>query len=147
MHPGPFERLCAERETQSAVMARPLSETRSGGSVAEKIRYLPCPECTKHMNRVNFARYSGVIMDVCKEHGTFFDRDELRRIVTFIRGGGLDRARDRERERLVEEQQRLRRAQLDLEQQRRQAQPHYVNERRRVGALEGFLVEMFGLGW
>jgi hypothetical protein len=99
------------------------------------------------MNRVNFARYSGVIMDVCKEHGTFFDRDELRRIVTFIRGGGLDRARDRERERLVEEQQRLRRAQLDLEQQRRQAQPHYVNERRRVGALEGFLVEMFGLGW
>jgi Zn-finger nucleic acid-binding protein len=147
MRPGPFERICAEREAQAAVLARPLSETRTAGGAPEKIRYLPCPQCSKHMNRVNFARYSGVIMDACKEHGTFFDRDELRRIVSFIREGGLDRARDRERERLVEEQQRLHRARLDLQQEHRKAQPHYLNERRKEGALEGFLVELFGLGF
>jgi Zn-finger nucleic acid-binding protein len=48
------------------------------------------------MNRVNFANFSGVIVDVCRQHGTWFDRDELRRIVEFIRAGGLDKARARE---------------------------------------------------
>ena len=33
------------------------------------------------MNRVQFANCSHVIVDVCKPHGTWFDRDELRRIV------------------------------------------------------------------
>ena len=42
------------------------------------------------MNRVNFARCSGVIVDVCRGHGTWFDRDELSGIVQFIRGGGLE---------------------------------------------------------
>ena len=147
MHPGPFERVCAEGETQAAVLARTLAELRLPAARAEQVRYLPCPECAKHMNRVNFARYSGVIMDVCKEHGTFFDRDELRRIVSFIREGGMDRSREREREKLVEEQQRLRRMQLDLEQERRKAQPYIVHERRRGGALQGILAEMFGLGF
>jgi Zn-finger nucleic acid-binding protein len=48
------------------------------------------------MNRMNFANFSGVIIDVCRPHGTWFDRDELRRIVEFIRAGGLDQARERE---------------------------------------------------
>ena len=48
-------------------------------------------------NRINFAKCSGVIVDVCKGHGTWFDRDELTRIVEFIRGGGLDAARAKER--------------------------------------------------
>ena len=148
MRPGPFERVCAEQETQAAVLARSLSESRTMSAAgAEQIRYLPCPECTKHMNRTNFARYSGVIMDVCKEHGTFFDRDELRRIVSFVREGGLDRSRDRERERLVEEQRRLRRMQMDLEQERRKAQPHQIGRERSEGSLAGVLSELFGLGF
>jgi Zn-finger nucleic acid-binding protein len=64
------------------------------------------------MNRVNFARCSGVIVDVCKGHGTWFDRDELRRIVEFIRGGGLDASRAREKREIEEERQRLRQEQL-----------------------------------
>jgi hypothetical protein len=32
------------------------------------------------MNRVNFAEYSGVVVDVCREHGTWFDADERQRI-------------------------------------------------------------------
>jgi Zn-finger nucleic acid-binding protein len=60
------------------------------------------------MNRINFARFSGVIVDVCKGHGTWFDRDELSRIVEFIHDGGLDAARIKEKTELEEERRRLR---------------------------------------
>lgn len=145
MHPGPFERVCAEREAQAAVLSRSMAETRGDAREAEKIRYLPCPECEKHMNRVNFARYSGVIMDVCKEHGTFFDRDELRRIVTFIREGGLEKSRERQRERLVEEQQRLRLMQHEIAMERRKAAQY--GPVRDDNPLGDILIEMFGLGF
>ncbi|MBC7789536.1 MAG: zf-TFIIB domain-containing protein [Anaerolineae bacterium] len=106
--PEPFEQICAEREQQAAVMSWVVPGSRPAAvPQADTVRYLACPECQKLMNRVNFARYSGVIMDVCKSHGTFFDRDELHRVISFIREGGLDTARSRERERLVQEQQRL----------------------------------------
>jgi len=108
--PEPFDQLCAEREAQAAVMSWVVPGGRPATAAStEAVRYLSCPDCQKLMNRVNFARYSGVIMDVCKVHGTFFDRDELHRVISFIRDGGLDSARGRERERLKEEQNRLRR--------------------------------------
>ena len=59
------------------------------------------------MNRINFARCSGVIVDVCRGHGTWFDASELREIVEFIRGGGLELAPKRERE-IESERERLR---------------------------------------
>ena len=55
---------------------------------------------------------SGVVVDVCKGHGTWFDRDELQQIIEFIRGGGLDVARAREKQDLEDERQRLRHEQL-----------------------------------
>jgi Zn-finger nucleic acid-binding protein len=64
------------------------------------------------MNRVNFARCSGVIVDVCKGHGTWFDRDELSGIVQFIRGGGLDMARQKEKREIEFERQQLRTEQM-----------------------------------
>jgi hypothetical protein len=48
------------------------------------------------MNRLNFAHTSGVIVDVCTRHGTWFDADELRRVLEFITAGGLEAARARE---------------------------------------------------
>jgi Zn-finger nucleic acid-binding protein len=71
------------------------------------IRYVPCPLCRKLMNRVNFARCSHVVVDVCGQHGTWLDKDELRRIVEFIRGGGMERARTRELVELEEQRRRL----------------------------------------
>jgi Zn-finger nucleic acid-binding protein len=58
------------------------------------------------MNRSNFGMRSGVIIDVCRGHGTWFDRDELRRVIEFIRSGGLDLARQREIEQLREAKRR-----------------------------------------
>ncbi|MGH9743717.1 MAG: hypothetical protein ACRD51_15340, partial [Candidatus Acidiferrum sp.] len=59
------------------------------------------------MNRVNFAHCSHVIVDVCKAHGTWFDKDELRRTVEFIRAGGLEKARDQQLQQIKDEQRRL----------------------------------------
>jgi len=39
--------------------------------------------------RRNFGRLSGVIIDVCRNHGVWFDDDELSRILDWTRRGGL----------------------------------------------------------
>ena len=43
------------------------------------------------MSRSNFGRVSGVIIDVCRPHGAWFDRGELAAIRRFLRDGGLHR--------------------------------------------------------
>ena len=60
------------------------------------------------MNRSNFARSSGVIIDLCKKHGVWFDRDELPKIIDFITGGGMQRSREKERLALQDELSNLR---------------------------------------
>ena len=109
-----FEKIISEREEQSAVLGAPTQvQKRTGeGSEPNKVRYVPCPECNQLMNRVNFAHCSGVVVDVCKGHGTWFDRDELQQIVEFVRSGGLEASRARERREIVEERQQLRQEQL-----------------------------------
>ena len=88
-------RICSEREQQAAAIGL-VQPHQPAGAIELQVHYLPCPVCQKLMNRVNFAGYSNVIVDVCKSHGTWFDCDELRRIVEFIQSGGLDTARQRE---------------------------------------------------
>lgn len=99
-----LKQICNDREQQAAVlgMAGPLPP--ADGNIEEHVHYLPCPVCKNFMNRVNFANCSHVVVDVCRQHGTWFDKDELRRIVEFIREGGMERSRERE----IEELQRRR---------------------------------------
>ena len=102
-----FEKICADREQQAAALGAASPEPTKLIQDAGKVRYVPCPECRQLMNRINFARCSGVVVDICKGHGTWFDREELSRIVEFIRGGGLDAARAREKAALEEERRSL----------------------------------------
>ena len=107
-----FEALCADREHQSAVLG--VASTLPGHPVdpsADEIKvvYVPCPQCGQLMSRINFARCSGVIVDVCRGHGTWFDRDELRQIVEFIRAGGLELSRQKEKRVIEFERQQLER--------------------------------------
>lgn len=107
-----FEKLCADREQQSIVLGTASRAPTQAVGESSKVKYVPCPECLQLMNRINFARCSGVIVDICKGHGTWFDRDELSRIVEFIRGGGLEASRSREKEEIKEERRRLWEAQV-----------------------------------
>lgn len=66
----------------------------------QQVRYLRCPGCNKSMNRRAFGRISGVIVDVCREHGVWFDAGELTEVLAFIDRGGLERAREKEAQEL-----------------------------------------------
>jgi Zn-finger nucleic acid-binding protein len=90
-----FEQICTDREQQAAILGPairvPLPEFKR-----EKIRYLRCPECHELMQRMNFAGASGVVIDICPHHGSWFDEKELQRIIEFIRSGGMDRIREKQ---------------------------------------------------
>jgi len=105
------ERLYKNREQADPVrkMTKPKGPPRQEVDTkkVKKEGYIKCPVCQNIMNRQNFGRYSGVIIDVCMKHGTWFDADELRRILDFIAAGGLDKAARREKEKLEDEIRRL----------------------------------------
>jgi Zn-finger nucleic acid-binding protein len=106
-----FEKICADREQHPAMLgnAFPVRAAKSlSGAELPKAVYVPCPQCGQLMNRINFAHCSGVIVDVCRGHGTWFDREELREIIEFIRGGGLDRSREKEKREIQHELDQLR---------------------------------------
>ncbi|HZM04451.1 MAG TPA: zf-TFIIB domain-containing protein [Candidatus Saccharimonadales bacterium] len=91
-----LQQICADREQQAAVLGMSSSLPASSIDFEKKIHYIPCPVCQDLMNRVNFAHCSNVIVNVCRAHGTWFDRDALRHLVEFIRGGGMEKVRARE---------------------------------------------------
>jgi Zn-finger nucleic acid-binding protein len=104
---GTFETICANTEKQSAIFSF-LSKRTVHGQPFTKVNYVPCPDCEQLMNRNNFARSSGVIVDICKQHGVWFDSDELPAIIGFIQQGGLEHAREREKMEIHEERSKLR---------------------------------------
>ena len=116
-----FDRLCTQREQQAAIAHKAMELKEPGGAAppaAPRVRYRPCPQCGKMMNRQNFGRLSGTIVDTCSGHGTFLDRGELHQVVKFILEGGFSRMRQAELERLKEETRRLRELELHLSRSR-----------------------------
>ena len=110
-----FETVCANGENQAAVLGfiaakHPAVENK----IPAKVNYVPCPDCQQLMNRNNFARSSGVIIDLCKKHGVWFDAEELPRIIEFVRKGGLAHAREKEKIQIADERNRLREQQRKI---------------------------------
>jgi Zn-finger nucleic acid-binding protein len=101
-----FESVCADREKQSAVLGY-AAKRETAAAPPVKISYVPCPDCKQLMNRSNFARASGVIIDTCKKHGVWFDAEELPKIIAFIQKGGMEIARQRERNEIEQEREQL----------------------------------------
>ena len=97
--------VCANAERQADVLGMHVGAPPALDAADARER--PCPECGVPMHPVHFQRVSGVMLDVCGAHGTWFDRDELRRMVEFVQAGGAQAVFDqrdqewrRERERL-----------------------------------------------
>lgn len=76
---------------------------RAANPIHDKITYVPCPFCRDLMLRHNFGKVSGIIVDDCAKHGTWFDVGELARVLSFVSVGGLKRTAEVE----AEEHQRL----------------------------------------
>jgi len=100
-----FQKICADREEQAAVLGSPTPVPQDENS--PRRAYIPCPQCGQIMTPTQFSRRSGVIIDICRAHGVWFDREELRHIIEFIRAGGLDRARGMEKDELDRERHEL----------------------------------------
>jgi Zn-finger nucleic acid-binding protein len=84
----------ADRAATAALSSGTLAPSPEPILPARKVDtsgYIRCPVCDDLMSRVNFGRKSGVIVDVCVDHGTWFDADEIDRAAAFIASGGLAR--------------------------------------------------------
>lgn len=64
------------------------------------VQYVACPRCGRFMNRENFARMSGIVVDCCRDHGVWLDEGELESIRLFVASGGLERLQDARLDRL-----------------------------------------------
>ncbi len=97
-----FDRLverALESRRQQLVAGMAAAPRVAGAVPTLKVEYRKCPVCESFMQRRNFRKRSGVIVDVCKSHGTWLDADELEQITGFILSGGLSEAKVIEDER------------------------------------------------
>lgn len=97
--PAAFEHLAdrAREATLPELAASPSTDAPRSTQAAGRSLYRPCPECGELMNRRNYARQSGIVLDTCKAHGIWFDAEELGAVLRFVREGGEARAADGER--------------------------------------------------
>ncbi len=104
------------------------AELAQGGSL-----YRPCVVCDKLMHRQNYGRRSGVIIDVCADHGVWFDDKELGQILHWVREGGHAHSQGRAQE---EARQRIRQQSLA------KATSTPVDDRRFEGRQGDFLSDL-----
>jgi Zn-finger nucleic acid-binding protein len=100
-----MDRLVASRDIATGL--RLALPARSCAREAQ-VRYIRCPVCQSSMNREAFGRVSGVVVDVCRRDGVWFDPGELAAVLAFVEQGGLERARAREVAELSEAVRELR---------------------------------------
>jgi Zn-finger nucleic acid-binding protein len=105
LDPAMLDKLVAARDTPTGLR---LALPKRAVSREVGVRYIRCPVCSKMMNRQAFARISGVIIDICKADGMWFDAGELAEVLRFVEAGGLERARERDMENLAERERRSR---------------------------------------
>jgi Zn-finger nucleic acid-binding protein len=98
---GTFEDIVRRESRVSHALRKPSPSPRA----KEPVVYLKCPMCHDLMNRVNFGKRSGVIVEVCKPHGVWFEKGELTRAIEFVADGGLVETKRRDEE-LAREKQR-----------------------------------------
>jgi Zn-finger nucleic acid-binding protein len=109
--PAVLDRLVSQRDHAArlhlALPARPRH-------VEREVRYLRCPVCRNGMNRKQFGRISGVVVDTCKQHGVWFDGGELQAVLDFVSRGGLEQARQKDLDDLRDERRSVESKKLEL---------------------------------
>ena len=88
-NPGEME-LLLEAQTNPLVWLDPVQLNQIAVDFGHEgeVVYRKCPICAERMNRVNFGRRSGIILDQCGPHGIWLDGGKLRRLTEWWRAGG-----------------------------------------------------------
>ncbi|MEZ4362787.1 MAG: zf-TFIIB domain-containing protein [Kofleriaceae bacterium] len=98
-----IQRVVADRQqVRAEALLGALPRAEIAPNAPKGKLYIKCPVCQVTMNRRQFATGSGVVVDVCRVHGTFFDTGELPVIIEFVMNGGLERAERKQLEALRE---------------------------------------------
>lgn len=103
------QRVVTDRQqarAEAIMGALPAQMAPSSLPAAGQKMYVKCPICTTIMNRRLFSAGSGVIIDVCRAHGAFFDAGELPRVIEFVMKGGLEQAQKKEIAKMKEDAKR-----------------------------------------
>ena len=93
-----FEALLERARSTAAPTHASARKSAGPAGRVEPVVYRRCPVCAERMNRQNFGRRSGFVLDICPDHGVWFDAAELDGVLTWVRSGGEKRADERERE-------------------------------------------------
>jgi Zn-finger nucleic acid-binding protein len=78
----------ARRSADPIELALRKPRVTGANPAVQPVEYRKCPVCDGFMQRRNFRKSSGVIIDSCRQHGTWLDADELEQIAGFILSGG-----------------------------------------------------------
>jgi len=74
-----------ERESRGVELA---PRVVGANPARQPVAYRKCPVCEAFMQRRNFRRTSGVIVDRCGKHGTWLEADELEQITGYVLAAG-----------------------------------------------------------
>ncbi len=85
----------AKQESVSGIVSEPIQITVSQEKINPQKFYRHCPQCQQVMHRKNYAVSSGIIIDICKKHGVWFDHKELDGILKFIRSGQFQKTQEK----------------------------------------------------
>ncbi|MHC4410409.1 MAG: hypothetical protein ACYS0F_15575 [Planctomycetota bacterium] len=71
-----------------AEVVREFRDRHKTQRVAKSIRYKHCPVCDEMMVRRNYANASGIILDVCGDHGHWVDQNAFAELSDWVTRGG-----------------------------------------------------------
>jgi Zn-finger nucleic acid-binding protein len=72
-----------EKKFNPELVRKTLREAKAGVAQGASSKPILCPICSKPMGLLNFSYSSGVIIDICSEHGLWFDQEELEQVQAF----------------------------------------------------------------
>ncbi len=90
LDPDAFDSVCRKAE-RNAHPESPFGTRASAGTIESTVAYIPCLDCSELMQRRQYrhrSRPTGVVLDVCRDHGVWLDAEELERVLTAIRRAG-----------------------------------------------------------
>ena len=80
---------CDFTQMRAKMSSPPTGREEQHSTGDRKWKYRHCPQCDKMMQRRHYAKRSGVIIDSCRDHGIWFDADELHQVIQHVRSQGL----------------------------------------------------------
>ena len=115
-----------------------------GEEAVPEVVYVKCPQCGTLMNRENYGQgaRSGVIIDVCKNHGVWLDGGELSKLLKWVKAGGLLFVDKKQAEQARKQERKARAASRGAESFDYSPDPHYGYH---MGPSVGIITSIVGL--